>query len=175
MMWKKRGMVLLSLVVLSFLLASCDVQGNIDFSKIGETIISIGSLQFLGIQGQTVVMGFLRVMVGILVFALFFEASRFLPFGRNSRVIIALVLATLSVVLIPGQVLIGISAAYSTLMALILIGVPVVGAFYLVYRLPSNTGGEIGVKLFILTITLWILWAMKAWITGPANKAVFGI
>ncbi|MBI2666729.1 hypothetical protein HYX13_03900 [Candidatus Woesearchaeota archaeon] len=174
-MMKKRGVVLLSLVVLSFLMMSWSVYAlPPPLDSIFNVANEIVSLKFLGIQGQTAVMSFLRLMVGILVFALFFEGARLLPFQRNTRLAIAFVLATLSVLLIPGQVLVGISAAYSTLAALILVGVPVAGGFYLVYRMPSATRGEIAMKLVLLFILLLILWALKAWVTGSANKAIFG-
>jgi len=165
-MMKKRGVVLLCLVVLSFLIVSCKQGEELSLATIWGKILDIGSLTSLGLDSQTTLAAFLRIMVGILVFALFFEGARLLPFSQNIRVTLAIVLSVLSIVLIPGTVLIAISAAYSTVVATALISIPVVGAFYAVYRIPSTNRGQIAAKIFILIFALAIIMAIKEYATG---------
>lgn len=160
-MVSKKGLIIVVLLVLSLFLVSCAKDESDTFDKVWKGITDFGQLKF--IDGKDAMVGFLRIMVGILVFALFFEILRLLPFGLspNIRLTVGVVLAVLSVVMIPPNVLIGISAAYSSLAALVLVGVPVVGALYAVLRIPSTSAILVMVKLAILGIALWVLTTVK--------------
>lgn len=150
------------LLLTGVLLTSCDTAGEISFEGVFDKIISIGNLEFLT-QSSTYppLVGFMRIMVAILIFVILSEAGRVLPFGPNARITLAIILAVISAIFIPGPILAGIGGAYATLFAFILIGVPILGGLYLFFRVPSDTAFMVVLRIAILLLILWILLAVK--------------
>ncbi len=141
------------------------------FSKVWGAIVYVGGLEFLGLEADSGLFAFLRLVIGLLVFTLFFEGARFLPVSNGARIVIAGVLGVLSTIMIPSQVLVAISVSYSTVVALVLIGVPVVGGLYAIWRIPSTNVGLILLKLVILAILLWILTQVENYAVDIAGGA----
>ena len=162
MNWQKRGLQIGLIVVLSLLVVSCAQGQQLTLKDIWDAILSIGKLEFLGFAGENALVAFMRIMIGILVFALLFEGSRAVGLARNIGTVVALVLSIISVIFIPGSILAGIGGAYATLIAFVLIGVPVVGGFYVLIRIPSTSRGWIALKMVIIVLLIWILSAVKA-------------
>jgi len=143
------------------LLTACQTsQAQVPTLKdIWEGILEIGTLGFIGSADNLV--GFMRIMVFILVFAVLYEASRLTRFPTNIRAVISIVISIISSVVMPAGVLAGIAAAYGTVVASVLIGVPVLGGFYALYRIPSDDRWQIALKIGIILITLVVLIEIK--------------
>lgn len=147
------------LLLLSMFLVSCQ-QAGISGSAIFNKILWFGSLGFLGATGNPMD-GFMRILVIILVFGIFYELAGLLQLTSSIRTTISLILAIMSGVFIPTSVLAGIGAAYGTLVALFLIGLPVVGGLYAIYRIPGTTRFYIFLRIVIILILLAILISVK--------------
>ncbi len=168
----KVGVVALLLV--SLLLASCAPEPGPDES-VWETILNIGSLGFLCERGwfgfgpceyEDNLVALMRVLIGILTFALFYMAASAVPGLREQRniaITVSIILAIISVIFIPNSIFLGIGAAYGTLVAVIMIGAPIAGGFIL-YRSMSDSHWV--VKVVVLVILFLILTAVKSFATG---------
>lgn len=160
---------LLSLLIIS--IPSVLAAGTL--SNVWNRIISIGNLSFLGIGDASLVAGFTRILVGILVFALFFallKNLKQLDFLEKQATVVALILAILSAVFMPANVLLGIGSGWGTAIALILIGAPIIGIAYILYKIPgkddktgksNETKFTVVIKLILCLVLFWILSAMK--------------
>ncbi len=130
-----------------------------------DKIISIGSLEFLlGASADSKFVGFLRLLVGILIFSIFFAgasaAHAFIP--RNVGITISIIMAILSAVFIPGSVLAAIGSGYAVLFSSLLIGIPVFVLMYFIFGTPS-TRLMVGFKLGALLIVWWVLIEVGYW------------
>tara|TARA_Y100000310_G_scaffold330279_1_gene401654 strand:- start:903 stop:1451 length:549 start_codon:yes stop_codon:yes gene_type:complete len=161
----KRGALTAFVLSLVLFITSCGGGGGggLTAMQVWKQILWVGKLGFLGITGENALTGFMRLMIFILVFAIFFELANLTGFlNRNIAIVIALIISIISAVFMPGAVLIGIGSTYSTLVALVLIGAPVLAGFYALYRIPA-TGAGLVARIIILLILLWILLAVKAY------------
>jgi len=183
MRWKKSGLMLIFLFLISILVVSCDDSSGDDsmnLDKIWKKVLSIGKLEWLGFSGESAIAGFMRILVAILVFAGLYELGRLTPMTPRIRGVIAGILAIISAVFIPGSILAGIGGAYGTITALVLIGIPLGIGGYALYRIPSDNAGQIIAKLCIIVALMWILMAVKGHATdlvnaGPGIWSFFGI
>lgn len=157
----KRRMRNWFLFVISLFLVSCQEVG-ISASEIFNKLLWFGSLGFLGQYGGNPLDGFMRILVIILVFAIFYELGGISNLiSPNIRTVVSLILAIMSGIFIPGTVLAGIGAAYGTLVALFLIGLPVVGGLYAIYRIPNTRRFYIFLRIVVILILLAILISVK--------------
>lgn len=159
----KRVIVFLSMLsVLPSTLAATGISG---LDNAWRTVLSLGNLSFLGFPDASLVHGFLRILVGILVFTIFFALLTSLQqtkfFNRGQSGVVAGILAIITAVFLPAELLTGIGAGYAAAVSLVLIGVPVVGTFYLLFQLPSKERWEVFLKIVVLLILLWVLLVMK--------------
>lgn len=157
---KKLAIVAL-LLLLALLVVSCSPNPGPSGKEIWQKILWFGSLGFLGSTDDGLV-SFMRILIFILVFALFFLGAGMIPgLGRNTAIVIAAVLAIISVMFIPASVLVGVGAAYATLTSVVLIGAPIVGGLALFRMIPGDTRGGIAVRCIVLLVLLAILIAVK--------------
>ena len=157
----KKGVVVTFLISLLSLLTACTATGLPSGIEIWNKILWFGSLGWLG-HTDNPMAGFMRIMIFILVFAILYELANLTGFlGRNVAITIALVISLISAVFIPGSVLAGIGAAYGTIVALFLIGLPVVGGLYGFFRIPTTTRFHRFMRLVVLLILLAVLIAVK--------------
>lgn len=164
----KRGYLYL-LMFLGLFLAACTSSegGEFDAAGIWEEFVYIFSLgPFL--ESTDALGAFMRAIVGILVFALLFEAGSRLGFlTRRTAMIVAGVLAIMTAIFLPGTILAGIGSAYAIAFAAILILTPVVGGLWVIFGsaggnpiIPHTRFGH-GLRMVILAVLLWILMAVK--------------
>ncbi len=162
---RKRGLVLVFLLLISFLIVSCaedtSNSDSFDFQDVVDKVIWVGQLNFLGDDGESFI-GFIRILVAILVFAIIFELLNFIEIlGKNTAIVIAAIIAIISAMFIPGEILASIGAAYGAVVAFVLIGIPVLGGGYALYRIPSEHKWQILLKMAIIALLIWILMAVK--------------
>ena len=168
----KKATVISILSLLTIPLVAADLSQT--FSNVWSGILSIGNLSFLGISDGSLVVGFTRLMIWLLMFTIFFAVITGLGgksgtapmsfFSRGQAGVIAAVIATIAAVFLPANVLLATGAGWATAIALILIGGPVVGIAYLLWRYPgegNETRFTILVKLLLCLLLFWILAAMK--------------
>ncbi len=129
----------------------------------------IGTLEFIGISGTV---PFTRILIWILSFTLFFAvitglgAAQQKPFGffkRSQSIVVAAVLATISAVFLPASAILAVGAGWATAVALLLIGGPVFGYGYFIWKWPGKdqeTRMTVIIKLILSMILFWILSAM---------------
>jgi hypothetical protein len=172
---KKGGKVLVLLLILSLFVVSCtsiDSSDDISAKGVWDDIISIGTLDFL--DDEDAIFGFVRLMVALLVFAVLFEVSALLGFSKNIRIVIATILAILPAIFIPNTILAAIGGTYALVVSFILIGVPVLGGGYALYRIPSTSRPLILLKISIILLLLWLLFIVKDHALELLAKAASG-
>ena len=123
--------------------------------------LPIFSLSFLGLTGENSIMAFMRLVIVILVFTLLYEASRFLPFQRNARMVIAGVISIIAGLFIPGTILIAIGSSYGFLVALVLLATPILGSFWLFSIMPTTPVMWRWARVIILCVVLYLLINIK--------------
>ncbi len=146
-------------------------------SNVWGKLLSLGSLSFLGISDGSAVVAFTRILIGIFVFTIIFavitafggarsgSALGFL--NRGQAGIIAAAIAIITAVFLPAEVLLATGTGWAVIVALLLIGGPIVGIVYLTWNLTGwlNEGREtkstIFLKLVLCLLLFWILSAMK--------------
>ena len=158
---------LISLLTVPFVLA--DISNTLN--SVWWKILSLGNLSFLGMSDGSIVTGFVRLMIWILMFTLFFAVIRgtkdIAPmkyFQKGQAVVVAAIIATISAVFMPADVLMATGGTWATIISLILIGGPIVGLAYLLTKIPDEdeeTRGTVILKIFICLILLWILSAIR--------------
>lgn len=164
-------------LIIAIPLVLADILGTL--SNVWWTIINtIGDLGFLGMGGDTAVVAFTRILVWILVFTILFavitigkkgdkDALGFLK--RNQTLVISAVIATISAIFLPGTLLAAIGAGTATIVAFALIGGPVVGVAYVLWKIPwegKETRWTVFVKLVMCLLLFWILSVMKYHVAG---------
>lgn len=160
MRWNKVGVV--SLLVISLLLASS--ASALDPSdSVWDTILQIGSLGFL--QGNLA--AFMRILVGILVFALLYMGARAVPGlreNKNVAIAVSVILAIMSVIFIPDTLLLAIGTAYATITLILLILLFLAPLILLFIIVPGDSRRNHLIRV-ILLIALYLL------LTGLKNTA----
>ncbi len=161
--WLKLAMYsLILLLVIPVVLA--DIGSTL--GNVWQKILSIGTLSFIGISG---VVPLTRILIWIFIFTAIFatitslkDRAPFSLFNRAQAGVVAAVIATISAIFIPAQVLLATGTGWATVVALFLIGGPIVGLGYLLLTFPKeDTKGTVLLKLVLCLLVFWILSAMK--------------
>lgn len=153
----------LLLLVSTMFLTSCAQGQGLSFSGVFDKVLSIGKLEFLGITtGENGLVGFMRIMVFILVFTIFYVGVRLVFNQQNIALVIAAVLAIISTIFIPGQVLAGIGVAYATIVSVVLIGAPIAGGAVALYMVPGTNRWLIALRICIILLMIWVLMAVNS-------------
>ncbi len=141
-----------------------------------DRILGIGNLSFLGLSDGSLVVGLTRILIGIFVFTVIFalisslggKGDKSLGFlKKNHAIVIAAVLAIMTAIFMPGEVLLATGTGWATAVALILIGGPVLGIGYILWNIPDwmgskgDTKGTVIIKFILCLLLFWILNAMK--------------
>lgn len=152
------------------------VLANSLIGRVWDRILDFGALSFLD-SGMAVV-SFTRILIGILIFTIFFAVLTTLAKGqgkslgflnKSQAMVVALIMAIISAIFSPAEVLLAIGTGWATAIALILIGVPVIGIGYLFMNWPGKdkdgkseeNKGTLFVKIIACLLLIWILNAMR--------------
>ncbi|MDP3698268.1 MAG: hypothetical protein Q8R47_01640 [Nanoarchaeota archaeon] len=165
----------ISLLLISLLLASCAPAPG-PSAGVWETILEIGSLGFLCERGwfglgpcnyENNLVALMRVLIGILVFALLYmgtSAVRGLKENRNIAITVSIILAIMSVIFIPDALLLAIGTAYATITLILLILLFLAPLILLFIIIPGDSRRNHLIRVFLL-IALYLL------LTGLKNTA----
>jgi len=167
---KKMWWITLSLLSIPFALA--DITGTL--SNVWWKTLSIGNLTFLGMSDGSTVVALTRLLIGILVFAIFFAiiaiitgmgaskgGSPLSMFNRGQAAIISGLVAIIAAIFLPAQVLLATGSTWAIAVAFLLIGGPIFGIFYIMWTIPNKHRGYIFLKLILCLLLFWILSAVK--------------
>ncbi len=171
----KRTIALLSILLLLLLLPPVVALPFSDqLGNVWNNIITIGNLNWLGYSDANLVLGLMRILLWFLIFTLFFAVTTGLGgekgsapmkfFGRKQAAIVAAIIATITAVFLPASVLLATGAGWATVVAFVLIGLPVVGIAYLLWKIPwegEETKFTVFLKLILCLVLFWVLSAMK--------------
>lgn len=148
-------------LLLSIPLVLADIGQTL--SNVWAKVMYIAGLGFLDIGPDIWLIAFTRLMVWILVFAIFFALLRQWDewIKRNQALVIAFCLATIAAIFLPASILLATGAGWATLVSFLLIGAPIVGIGLILIYLPSDSCPWIFLKLMLCLLLLWILSAMK--------------
>ncbi len=141
MRWSKFSLVVLISTLLTPVFAHASISSIL--SGAFDTIISIGSLSFLGFPGGDNITSFLRILMFILTFTIYFAgltaANGFLRiFTKNIAIVISVILAIISTIFIPPAVLIASGAAFGTLISVLLLAAPILAILAIIFLLPDR-------------------------------------
>jgi len=175
----KRSRWMLSLVLFSLitLISIPSVLAATSVGSIWDTILRAGALEFLGVSSGYMVGAFIRILVWILMFTVFFAVLSAMGEGKwglkwlkkNQAIVVGAILATIAAVGMPVNILLAITAGWATAVSLILLGLPVVGIGYIFLKWPGKdkngksleNRGTLFMKVVVCALLLWILGAMK--------------
>ena len=162
---------LISLVaMLSIPMALADLAQT--FHSVFDKIVVIGNLGFLGLPNDFVLLGVTRLLIWILSFTIFFgvitsvgKSGKALGFlNKQQGMVVALIVATIAAIFMPAELLLATGTGWATMVALVIIGGPVVGIAFLLWKIPwdgNETRGTLFLKLVICFILFWILSVMR--------------
>lgn len=183
--------ILASLISLQMVLA----EGMV--GRVFDRVIGIGNLGFLGLGDGPIVVGLTRLLLWALMFTLFFgvltgfgargsssavsgatAATGWASiFTKNQALVVSFILATIASIFMPVQVVLAVGGGWSTALALLLIGGPILGLGYVMWtKIPSKdvgeTRGHVAIKLGISLLLFYILSAMRVHIgrLGASTK-----
>ena len=166
MSMKKKWLLLVSLLMVPSVLAQSIL------TNVWNKVLGVGSLSFLNISDGNAVLALTRILLWFLVFTIFFSVTT--GFGgrnnvlgflsRGQAAVVAIILATISVIFMPTSVLSATGVAWATAVALIVIGGPIVGLGALLVSIPgrgNETRGTVFIKLVLCFLIYWILSALR--------------
>ena len=171
MRWSKFSLVVLVSSLLTPVFAHASVSSML--SSVFDTIISIGSLSFLGIPGGNDVTSFLRILMFILTLTIYFAgltaANGFLRiFTKNIAIVISVILAIISTIFIPPAVLIASGAAFGTLISVLLLAAPILAILAIIFLLPDRPCFWWLIKLLIAIVLYWVSTQTSNYLADPA-------
>lgn len=134
-----------------------------------ETVLSVGSLGFLGVSPDTAVVAFTRLLILFFVFAVLYgvlsgfggEAGPLSFLSRGQAVAVALVISIIAAIFMPASVLLAVGTSWATAVALILLLLPILGFAFLLWTLPNDSCGWKFIKLIMTILLFWIVSSMK--------------
>ncbi len=136
-----------------------------------HTMVEIGSLSFLGVPNGSILIMFVRVLIGILIFTIFFALSSFmgtknLPWlKRNHAVVISACISLITMIFLPVQVLLAAGGGMGVAVGMALVSAPMIAIVMMIMQFPpSGTAEEryhIFIKLLLCCILFWVLTAMS--------------
>ncbi|MBI2573169.1 hypothetical protein HYV86_04890 [Candidatus Woesearchaeota archaeon] len=154
-------------------------------SGIGQKILMVGNPTALGLTGNTLIW-FTRILFGLVTFILFFAVitglggkdgkAPMMFFSRSHATLISLALTIISMYFMPDPVVLAAGTGWTTAIAFLLVGAPIVGLFMLAWKYPADkkdeTRGTVFMKIVLCFLLLWILTAMANVLLGSPSTGV---
>jgi len=164
----KFSLLVVSLLLIGMFIVSCaptgESSGNIgdDLIGVGKGILSVAKLEFLGVSGESAITGFMRLIVVILVFTVIYEVGRRIPaLGNTIPLVFALVVSIMTGLFIPGQIFVVIGSSYAIIVALVLLGVPILGGAYALYTIPTTPWQWRLLRLGIIFLLIYLIYLIR--------------
>jgi hypothetical protein len=162
---------ILSLLSIPFVLA--DISSTL--SNVFNVFLGVGNLGFLGVSDSRIIVGFTRILIWIMIFTIFFAVTSTYGYkskgkgqlgflSKNQGMIVAFVVATIAAVYLPAEVLLATGAGWATVIALGLVGAPIIGVALALFMWPKAGDEDRGtyfIKLILVCILFWVLTVMR--------------
>lgn len=157
--------------LLSVPLVRADLMSTL--RNVWQKILATGQLNFIGVTSGTVVVGFTRLLIWLLLFTIFFAVITTFGKGKNNvlgflsknqALIVSLIVATIGAVFMPAQIILATGAGWAMLISFLLVGGPLLGLAYLFVTWPGKgkeTKGTVLLKFAACMILLWVLSVMR--------------
>ncbi len=168
------------LFLFTFPLVHADIGDTV--KNVWESVLSVGSLQFLGVTPDTAVVAFTRILLVIFVFALLFgvlsgfggSAGPLSFLSRGQAAIVAGVMALITGIFLPPSVILAVGTEWATLISLLLLGAPIFGLFFLLWTIPKDSCAWRFLRLVVGLLLFWIVSAMRQHVLQlvPATSTV---
>ena len=156
----------LNFILLMSIMASSALA---EASEVFQNIITLGWLSDLGV-GSTIdpLEGFVRILVGIALFAILFALSQKLDaIGKNVAIVISLVITLITMIFIPASVLLAAATSYATIFSVIILALPLGIGFWVYFMMGEN----LWIRGFIMGVLWFVLDEMKDHLNNLAQGA----
>ncbi|MBI4151884.1 hypothetical protein HY496_02845 [Candidatus Woesearchaeota archaeon] len=130
-----------------------------------STILRFGSLSFLfGGEPENQLCGFLRILLLVLAFTLFYLLFSLIPgLTRGTGITLSIVFALLITLFTPCTILLAWGTTYATLFALVIVFGPVLAAFAGLVFTPTPNRIAAVLKLVVVLILMWLVYEISFW------------
>ncbi len=162
----KKGLMLLSLSVMLLLMSPVLAEGLFDsISGAWDGILSIGSLEFLlGSSADNKLIGFVRIAIGVAIFALLYFGLVMIPgMSRNIAITLGVIFAVISAVFMPASVLTLFGESWAVVFAFLFIGAPLVAVGALLFATPTPGRGVAFLKFIGVCFLIWLFNEIGHW------------
>ncbi len=138
-------------------------------SNVMTSVLSFGALDFIfdskDVRGNF--FGFVRIAIAILIFAILYMGASLIPnMNKNIAITVAVILAIITAVFIPQDVLAVMGSTYAVLFSFIILGGPMLGIGALLFLTPTPGRFWAGIKL----AGVFLLWWLISEIGNAASK-----
>ncbi|MBI4983464.1 hypothetical protein HZC32_02370 [Candidatus Woesearchaeota archaeon] len=157
-------LVVIGLLFVSSALAQAPGMGT-SIKNAWNTILDWGSLSFLfGTSVDNHLIGFLRILIGVLVFSLLFAASAVIPgISRNIAITICIILTIMTSIFFPASVLMMLGETYTTIFAFLILGAPLLGVGWLLFGTPTPSRGWAFAKFLGICLLIYLFAQISHW------------
>ncbi len=163
----KQKIILFFLLLLTIPLVHADIGDTV--KNVWESVLSVGSLGFLGVTPDTAVVAFTRILLVIFVFAILFgvlsgfggSAGPLSFLSRGQAGVVAGIIAIMTGIFFPPSVILAIGTEWATLVSLILLGAPILALSFLLWTIPKDSCAWRFLRLVVGLLLFWIVSAMR--------------
>lgn len=127
-----------------------------------DTVTNIITLQFMTNLGFSSIVdpfeGLIRFLLLIMLFSVLFKGAELLKLGKNVSIVLASVISIISVIFIPGTILIAAAASYATLVSVVILGIPILLMGFLYFFMKDHPW----IRVAIMAILFFVLKGMES-------------
>jgi hypothetical protein len=166
---KKNYLILL--LILGTILSPCALAEGEGIKGTISSVLDIGRLEWLfGNTAENQLVGFMRIVIAILIFTVLYmglsaanQAMGGNAIPKNIAITISILLAIISAVFIPGEVLMMFGETYATIFSLIIIGGPIIAIMALCFATPTPGRGVAFIKFLGICFVIWLIDKITDW------------
>ncbi len=143
-------------------------DGSLSFKGVIDGVLGIGQLNFLfgGDSPDNQFIGFVRILLGVLVFTLIYLGLSMIPaFSRGVAIAIGIVLTVLVSIFIPATVLLAWGTTYATFFAFVVVFGPMIGMMMALLFTPTPNRPVAFLKLVVVLVLWWLVAHIAVWAT----------
>lgn len=161
--------IILGLLLVPSVLAQTAGGPMEKLEEIFDGIVSVGQLGWLDVTPEAKLVGFMRILIGIVIFSLLFMSFRLLSdkisgfeVPRNISVTISVVMAIVSSIFLPAAILTAIGTAYAAAVAFVLLGSLIAAGLWLLLGTETETRAVALIKLGMVLFMTWLIGNIEA-------------
>lgn len=162
---KKANFLALTLFLLTLFSAGSALAEPTGIGGVFSKILDIGRLEFLfGAGADNQLIGFIRIVIGILVFAILYMGLSMIPnMNKSIAITIGILLAIITAIFFPKEILLMFGETYATIFALIIIGGPIIAIMTLCFFTPTPNRAVAFIKFLVVCFVMWLIAKISVW------------